>query len=65
MQKTYISSVFLIAFVILSCEKNTSDVDYLAQADCSGVDFATNTYTNNIKDIMDTYCALSGCHQRS
>lgn len=65
MQKLYIFPAILVIFVIFSCEKNTPEVDYLSQADCSGVDFATNTYTNNIKDIMDTYCALSGCHNAS
>lgn len=49
-----------LALVFFNCSKESTD--YLANADCTGIDTQTNTYTKPIKSILDTYCATSGCH---
>lgn len=52
----------VIALVLINCTKDSSTEDYLANADCSSIDAANNTYTKNIKSILDARCATSGCH---
>ncbi|HUR30908.1 MAG TPA: hypothetical protein VMZ69_05715, partial [Saprospiraceae bacterium] len=53
--RTY-HTVFYILFIVFvsSCGDNSDDM-----FDCSGV---TPTYTADIKPILDTSCAKSGCH---
>ncbi len=51
-----------LGFLVSSCEKDSSGVDYTANADCSAIVAADNTYTNSIKAIMDNNCATAGCH---
>jgi hypothetical protein len=64
--KKMLSLATLLAIVLAvtpACEKNgTSSTNYLDQADCTGVDIAQNSYELAIKDILDTRCATSGCH---
>jgi hypothetical protein len=43
-----------------ACKKDA--VDYAAQATCTGT---TPTYSNEIGTILNTNCALSGCHSAS
>ncbi|MBL7828129.1 MAG: hypothetical protein JNJ57_15975 [Saprospiraceae bacterium] len=63
MQKIFLATFFGVFLLISACEKTTpNNNNYLDQADCTGIDANTNTYTNTIKAIMDSNCALSGCH---
>lgn len=55
-----LSLVFILT--VISCVKDTTNSDYLDNADCSGIDTDANTYTKSIKAILDTHCATSGCH---
>jgi hypothetical protein len=48
----------LIAFN--ACKKDA--VDYAAQATCTG---SAPTYSGEIESILNTNCALSGCHSAS
>ncbi len=60
MKKILLLAIFAsLIYTVSSCNKDT---DFLEDADCANVDSATNTYTTNIKNIVDTYCAYSGCH---
>lgn len=47
---------------VAACGKDDDKVDYTADADCTAIVTADNSYTNSIKAIMDGSCALSGCH---
>jgi hypothetical protein len=61
----FFSAAALLTLAILttvSCKDETSDVDFTANADCSTITTSQNTYTNNIKAILDASCATSGCH---
>ena len=51
-----------LLFATSSCDKDSSGVDYAANADCSAIAAADNTYTNSIKAILDANCATAGCH---
>jgi len=51
-----------LLFVVASCDKDKSGVDYAANADCSAIVAADNTYSNSIKAILDASCASAGCH---
>lgn len=63
MQKLFVLSSFVLIMALFACEKGTTNNNnYLDQADCTGVDIATNSYSNTIKDILDNNCASSGCH---
>lgn len=56
----------LFALATLACNKdNTSSSNYLDQADCTGIDVSTNTYTFSIKTILNNNCATSSCHSAS
>jgi hypothetical protein len=67
--KKQISFAFLFACMLVivpACEKTNTGSDintmFLDQADCTGVDIASNSYSIAIKAILDTECASSGCH---
>ncbi|MBI5914140.1 MAG: hypothetical protein HY842_02090 [Bacteroidetes bacterium] len=64
MAKLSVASLFLASTLLLAigCGKDDTNPDYAANADCSAIVTADNTYTNSIKTILDTNCALSGCH---
>lgn len=60
MRNSFLTSIIvLMTIAITSCTKQT---DYAAEADCSAVEATTNTYTANIKAIIDGSCAYVGCH---
>ncbi|MBI1226948.1 MAG: hypothetical protein GC192_17080 [Bacteroidetes bacterium] len=65
MHKT-ISAFMLLSlamfFMVAACKKDSNNVDYSANADCSAIVTADNTYTNGISDILDANCATAGCH---
>ncbi len=65
MRKTSLAFMLFSAatlFVVASCKKDSSNPDYPADADCSSIVSADNTYTNSIKAILDASCANAGCH---
>lgn len=37
-------------------------VNWLDQANCTGIDAAANTYDLSVKTVLNATCALSGCH---
>ncbi len=45
-----------------SCDKDDNEMDPALELDC---DVITPTYSDNIKQIVDTNCAISGCHDGS
>lgn len=49
-----LSFIFVAGLVLVACEKEPVDI-----FDCSGLN---PTYTADIKPILDTSCAKSGCH---
>lgn len=49
-----LAAFFFIVILFTQCKKEQIDV-----IDCSGV---TPTYDLNVKGIMSTNCAISGCH---
>lgn len=51
-----LSLVIASILLVLACNKET---DNNPTVDCSS---SSPTYTSDIKNIMDTNCALSGCH---
>ncbi len=51
---------FSICFLILGCEKDEDDI--LASFDCTNVE---PTYDLEIKAILNSECATSGCHNSS
>ena len=52
--KKIIIALFGISLVLAACKK-----DEIITYDCTGL---TPTYTDDVKQIMDTKCATSGCH---
>lgn len=49
--------------VFAACKKDVmTNTEYANAANCSNI---TPTYTNGIKSIMDSKCAMSGCHSAS
>jgi hypothetical protein len=50
----------IITLVVFSCSK-TDTTDYAGNAVCSSVP----TYTSNVVTILNTNCAISGCHNSS
>ncbi|MEZ5046048.1 MAG: hypothetical protein R2831_03555 [Chitinophagaceae bacterium] len=52
-------SLLAIIVINIACNKNSSTTDYVANAVCTGT---TPTYTNDVASILNTSCALSGCH---
>lgn len=60
--KKFLSPIVIILILAFawSCEKD--DDDALASFDCTGT---APTYTNEIKSLLDTKCATSGCHSSS
>jgi hypothetical protein len=52
--------ITLIFITIISCAKDTTD--YAGIAVCSST---IPTYTNSVATILNTNCALSGCHNSS
>jgi len=65
MKLTAASSLLFACIAAISwvgCGKDDQNPDYIAEANCSAVDANTNTYTLAIKTIMDSGCALGGCH---
>jgi hypothetical protein len=66
MKKTISFLFFLSTFYVLfeACGNKTADDGqansfYISAADCTG---STPTYTADVKPILDTKCANSGCH---
>lgn len=55
-------ALLFLANMYLGCSKDSSNSDYINNADCTGVDADNNTYTKSIKSILDANCATSGCH---
>ena len=53
MTKSILFSTLCLLFLV-QCKKEAIEI-----YDCTGV---TSTYTNNIKAILDSKCATSGCH---
>src|SRR6188768_1275960 len=53
----YIIPALCGVILLISCEKDEDPV-----VDCTGL---TPTYTADIKAILDSSCALSGCHNAS
>lgn len=51
---------FSLCFLVLSCEKDEDDI--LASFDCTNVE---PTYDLEIKAILNSECATSGCHNSS
>ncbi len=62
MSKLLFPAVFIAVFILSNCNKEDSNSQYLDNADCSTVDATNNTYTKEIKRILDNSCATSGCH---
>ena len=64
MHKTFFAfTIFSLTLLLaVSCGKDSTTVDYTANADCSAIVSADNTYTNGIKAIIDGNCATAGCH---
>ncbi|MCF8243735.1 MAG: hypothetical protein K9J37_02540 [Saprospiraceae bacterium] len=65
MHKTILAfALFSLAliFAVASCKKDSNNPDYAANADCTAIVTADNTYTNSIKAILNTGCASAGCH---
>ncbi len=54
-----LSRLFIVLFAMGIVMLNACKKDEPDMFDCSGV---TPTYTSDIKAILDTNCALSGCH---
>jgi len=69
--KTISPIAVLIALLCLTgaCKKEskptTSAADYIANANCTGIDSSQNRYTNSVKSILDANCGSSGCHNAS
>lgn len=56
-------SLLLLLLVALSWTAcGDENVNYLDQANCTGIDANQNTYNLSVKAILDATCALSGCH---
>lgn len=56
----FIAAIVAGIVTINACKKDA--IDYAAQATCNGT---VPTYTNEIAPILNTNCALSGCHNAS
>ena len=54
------AALLTVIIVFNSCKKDSTD--YASQATCTGT---TPTYTNEIADILNSRCAMSGCHSAS
>ncbi len=54
----------VILFSISSCggDDTVETNKYTDAANCDGITSQLNNYTTTIKGIMDTNCALGGCH---
>ena len=57
-----VATLALALVFAASCGKDDDKVDYTADADCTAIVSADNTYTNGIKTILDASCASAGCH---
>lgn len=57
MYRTILFTVLILPCILFSCEKD--EVEEPQTYDCTGL---TPTYTAEIKAIIDTNCASSGCH---
>lgn len=65
MRKTFFAFMllsFAALVAVTSCKKDSNSADYAANADCTAIVAADNTYTNSIKAILDASCATAGCH---
>jgi len=61
MKKNLLAVAILTGMVTINaCKKDSTD--YAAQATCTGT---APTYTNDIAPILNTNCALNGCHNAS
>ncbi len=60
MYRSILFIVLLLPIFLFSCEKD--EVEEPQTYDCTGL---TPTYTAEIKPIIDTNCATSGCHDSS
>jgi hypothetical protein len=61
MKLQYLGFVLISGLIVFhSCKKDTTD--YASQATCTGT---TPTYTNDVAAILNTRCALGGCHNAS
>ncbi len=56
-----ISLLFLIA-ALGSSGCGDDEVNWLEQANCTGIDVDLNTYDLAVKAVLDASCALGGCH---
>ncbi len=54
----FAAGLLLASLTLAMCQKETTGTTY----DCTGL---TPTYTNDIKAIINTNCAKSGCHDAS
>ena len=60
---TLLMCSLLVSFLFFdACKKSTSNSDYTSVADCSVLIDSLNTYNHTIKQIFDTHCAFSSCH---
>jgi hypothetical protein len=60
-----IKIIVATAFTVISvyaCTKNSTNLDYASQANCTNI---TATYIVDVKPIINTKCATSGCHNAS
>lgn len=57
MPKIFAASLLMMIFTLTMCKKESA-----ATYDCAGV---APTYSADIKAIIDTNCAISGCHNAS
>jgi hypothetical protein len=68
MKLSLLSLLFFIlsAFLVTACKsddpEDPANPDYLAEADCTGLDVNANTYAAAIEPILSLNCALGGCH---
>lgn len=61
--KLYLAlSLLLLISALGTIGCGDDEVNWLEQANCSGIDVNTNTYNLAVKTVLNASCALSGCH---
>ncbi len=60
--KLPVAMSLLLLITALGWTACDGEENYLDRANCNGIDADLNTYNLRIKDILNTSCALSGCH---
>ena len=58
----FIACLFLVSFYACSDDMDDMPGGMMEEDECDGTSY---TYTNAIKSIVDSNCALSGCHDGS